>query len=175
MTLNTDVNENIVLTGMMGSGKTAVGKALAKNLGWSFWDTDAYIEKKTGMKIKDIFKRYGEGYFRKLEEALVRQVGRLEKTVISTGGGMPADRKNIRRLRSGGILVWLKVSPAVALARMGKARKRPLLSGGIRESSRIFSALLQKRKPFYEQAHITVNTDKKGVNEVVKEILRRIS
>ena len=93
---------NITLIGFMGTGKTTVGKRLAKRLGWEFVDLDALIEARTGRAIADIFTQHGEPVFRRLEQRWIRRVARGDQQVIATGGGAFLDPENRRLLKSGG-------------------------------------------------------------------------
>ena len=162
--------KSIILIGFMGTGKSRVGKELAKKLGWRFLDTDDLIEEKCGMKIKEIFKKFGEKYFRDRESEAARKVGRLKGTVIATGGGIVLREKNIKNLRKNGILICLTSKPEVILKRIGKSNKRPLLAPKREDALFQIRSILKKRKPYYAQADYVINTSNLRVREVVERI-----
>ncbi|WP_338832826.1 Shikimate kinase [Moorella humiferrea] len=159
--------DNIVLIGFMGSGKTTVGKILAANLGWSFLDTDAMIEEDAGLSIKEIFARYGEQYFRELEQAAVARAAASRRAVIATGGGAVLSGVNVQRLREGNKVVWLQVGLETALQRAGVTGDRPLLQGRRQEE---VAELIKHREPYYAFADVYVETDGKNAAAVAGEI-----
>jgi len=159
--------DNIVLIGFMGSGKTTAGKILAASLGWSFLDTDAMIEEDAGLSIKEIFARYGEQYFRKLEQAAVARAAAARGAVIATGGGAVLCGDNVRRLREGNKVVWLQVRLETALHRAGVKGDRPLLQGRRREE---VAGLFKHREPYYTFADVYIDTDGKDADAVAGEI-----
>jgi len=163
---------NIVLTGMMGSGKSAAGRRLAKKLNMKFFDMDENIEKTTGMKINDIFERKGEAGFRRLERNLVGCLCMLNGLVISTGGGVVLNKKNISDFRKNGTVVYLKAKPEVIFERVRASSHRPLLKvdDPLFELKRIYS----KRKKFYENCDFKIVTDGKGPGAVVTEIISNL-
>ncbi len=163
--------KNIVLTGFMGAGKNAIGKRLAQELDLKFVDTDNIIEKEEGITITQIFKRFGEKHFRKLEKEVVKKVASGEDQVISTGGGVVLDQENISNLKKKGIIICLWASPEVIRKRTEKEAHRPLLEGG--EGRRPIEELLDYRKPFYEKsADYIIDTSHLTMEEVVKKILK---
>ena len=105
----------IVLTGFMGTGKTSVGKELSKKLGYQFIDTDVLIEAREGKPVSLIFKEKGEDYFRKIEQAVVKEVSLMNNIVIATGGGVIKSKNNVENLGSRGIIIWLKADPRLFL------------------------------------------------------------
>ncbi|MBI4187018.1 MAG: shikimate kinase [Chloroflexi bacterium] len=164
---------NIALIGFMGTGKTAVGKALARKLNKKFVEMDALIEHKAGKPIPDIFRQDGEIAFRELEIEAVKEISRGENLVIACGGGVVLNKINIDRLRTGSVMVYLTASPGVIMKRTLKdGDTRPLLkvpdmAGQIRE-------LLKFRRPFYERAaDIKVNTSRLDVDAVAEQIVSR--
>jgi shikimate kinase len=168
-------NKNIVLVGFMGTGKTRVGKALSKKLNYEFIDTDEIIERKANMKIKNIFKKFGEKYFRDLESEVAKEVSELKNKVISTGGGIVLREENVKFLRKNGIVVLLKAKPEIILKRVGKTTKRPLLSQDPQNAILQIKKLLKYRKPFYENAaDIKIDTSNLSVKEVVEKILKKL-
>jgi shikimate kinase len=164
---------NIALTGFMAVGKSAVGRTLARKLGRRFVDLDKIIEKSEGMKIKDIFSRKGESYFRRAEKQALAEVLFQGEQVIATGGGVVVDEENIRLLREKSFLVCLTAAPEVLLRRAEKSGQRPLLEGGDR-SQRIGELLAQRGKN-YAQAHVAVDTSDLTVEQVVEKIIERFN
>jgi shikimate kinase len=149
---------NVVLFGFMATGKTSVGRLLADRLGWAFLDTDAMIEKEVGASVKDIFATGGEAAFRQVESRTVGLVSLLDKTVISTGGGVPLDEKNVRDLSRNGLTVCLTAKPETILERLkDEADVRPLLQGG--DPYLKVHRLLSDRREAYARAKHQVATD----------------
>ena len=138
---------NIILTGFMGTGKTAVGKRLAKRLGWRFVDVDELIEQSAKMPIARVFSERGEEVFRRLERRCIAHVIHGDHQVIATGGGAMMDPQNRGRLRASGLVVCLTAKPQTILARVGRRIGiRPLLAGAANPLARI-RTLLSQRAP----------------------------
>lgn len=153
----------------MAVGKSAVGRALAKRLERRFVDLDRVIEKSEQMKVKDIFSRKGEAYFRRLEKQKLAQVLEQENQVIATGGGVVMDEDNIRLLREKSLLICLTASAEVLLKRAGTGARRPLLKGGDRRER--IEELLKQREKNYAQAHAAIDTSDLTVEEIVEKIV----
>lgn len=117
---------NIILCGFMGSGKTVVGKELAKIMGCKFVDTDELIEKEQGVAIKAIFATHGEDYFRDLEHEMCKKVATMKNCVVSTGGGALTFERNVEAIKKGGCVVFLDASFPVICERIGDNSTRPL-------------------------------------------------
>jgi shikimate kinase len=164
--------QNIALTGFMAVGKSAVGRSLARKLGRRFVDLDKIIEKSEGMKVRDIFSRKGESYFRRAEKRALAEVLSQGGQVIATGGGVVMDEENLQLLRETSFLVCLTAAPEVLLRRAEKSRQRPLLEGGDR-AQRI-RELLAARETRYAQAHVSVDTGDLTVEQVVEKIIGAI-
>ena len=148
----------IVLTGFMGTGKTSVGKELGKKLGYKFIDTDVLIEVREKKPISLIFKEKGEDYFRKIEQAVVKEVSRMNNIVIATGGGVIKNKSNMENLGRRGIIIWLQADPGIILKRvMLEGGKRPLLE--VEEPLKEIDKLLTERTPLYMQADVPVDTN----------------
>jgi len=164
---------NYVLIGFMGAGKTTVGKSLAKRLGADFQDTDAWIERDTGLTVSDIFQQFGEEHFRMLETALVKKLSSsLQNTVLSVGGGLPIKKENHSYLKNIGTVVYLEVSKETVLKRLSKDTTRPLLAGEPSEAEDRIRRLLQERGPVYAAlADRVIAADAFSVEEIVEQII----
>lgn len=163
---------NIFLIGPMGSGKTAVSRQLARLLGMHFYDSDAEIERATGVDIPYIFEKEGEAGFREREQEAIDALTQLSGVVLATGGGAILSSKNRERLSSRGYVVYLKTSLEQQLERTKVGRPhRPLLQDGDPEAK--LRGLFAIREPLYESiATIIVNTDNRKVPAVAAEIIR---
>lgn len=159
----------------MGCGKTTVGKALAEELGYSFLDTDQYIETMEQCSISDIFQEHGEEYFRSLETKSIRQLqSEVVKSVISTGGGLPLREENAAILKKMGFVIYLRVKPDTIENRLENDTKRPLLQG--KDARKKIESLLEYREPIYEYgAHMILDVDESTVSDIVEEIKRNYS
>jgi shikimate kinase len=153
----------------MAVGKSAVGRALAKRLKLRFVDLDRVIEKSEQMKVKDIFSRKGEAYFRRLEKQTLAQVLEQENQIIATGGGVVMDEDNVKLLRERSLLVCLTASAEVLLKRAGPGAKRPLLKGGDRRER--IEELLKQREKNYAQAHAAIDTSDLTIGKIVEKIV----
>ena len=165
----------VLLSGLMGSGKSRVGRALASRLGWDFVDTDETVERSTGMKIAQIFEREGEAGFRAREREALRALP-THRCVVALGGGAVVAAENRALLREKGTLVWLDAEPETLAERLGEARERPLLAQ-LDRAGRIerLAALRAERQSAYAQAPIRVATDGRGVGEVAELVLRALA
>jgi len=164
--------KNITLVGFMGTGKTTVGKLLAKRLGYKFVDSDDEIEREQGVSITHIFSELGEAHFRDLETDMLKRLSKREGLVISAGGGAVIRAENVDNLRRGGPVVCLSATPEEIYERVRHSTHRPLLKvddplGRIRE-------LLDLRRKFYSRADLEVETGGLGPEEVVELILERV-
>jgi shikimate kinase len=164
--------KNIVLTGFMGTGKTEVGKILSQRLGYVLVDVDAEIERQQGMKITEIFKKYGESRFREIEADVIKRISERQGLIISTGGGAVLRQENMDNLRKKGVIVCLSASPETILARTCNSDDRPLLQ--VEDPLKRIKELLEFRKPYYEKADIMIDTERKSPIEVAEEIIQSI-
>jgi len=160
---------NIVLTGFMGTGKTVIGKLLAKKLSWEYIDTDELIEKRENMKISEIFAIKGEPYFRKIESEIIKEVSKKDKCVISTGGGVVLKEENMNELEKNGIIINLSASPDKIFERTSLDKSRPLLNKENPKEEII--KLLKFRAPYYDRCHFRINTDEPDPEKNVEKIL----
>ncbi len=164
---------NLALIGFMATGKTTVGRELARRLGWPFVDTDELVERRAGRPIPEIFAQDGEAAFRALEREAVREAARLRPAVIACGGGVPLDPRNVRELRRTCRLVLLEADLETVLARVGSAADRPLLNGDPEGQAR---RLLVERTPRYrEVADLVVDTSRLGVAAAAQRILEEVA
>lgn len=164
---------NIFLVGPMGSGKTAVGRRLAARLGLEFTDSDAEIERVTGVDIRYIFEREGEAGFRAREAETIDALTRRRGVLVATGGGAVLDPRTRAHLRSRGCVVYLRTSVNQQLARTRHSSQRPLLDNA--DPRGTLERLTAQRSPLYEEvADLAVDTDGRKVGRVVDEILRRL-
>jgi shikimate kinase len=164
--------KNIVLTGFMGTGKTAVSRELARLTGFAQVDVDSEVEKAAGMTISEIFARFGEPRFRDMETEEVKKAAAGRNVIISTGGGVVMRQDNMDALRTTGVVVCLRATPETILKRTGKDSSRPLLQ--VEDPLGKINELLALRRPYYEKADIMVDTDGKSPPEVAEEILDRM-
>lgn len=163
-------SNNIILTGFMGTGKTAVGQAVAERLGRWFVDVDAVIERQAGRPIHQIFAQDGEPAFRALETEVIRSLTNENNLVISTGGGALLSPINRQRLQASGVLVCLRASVDTLLARLADATDRPLLAGPDRRAR--IATLLAQRAALYDAIPLQVDTDRLSVPEVAEAVIR---
>lgn len=166
--MNTAVR-NIVLVGFMSTGKTTVGAALAKRLGWTFVDTDQEIIRREGLSIPDIFAKYGEHYFRDAETQVIHDIMKGEKQAVSTGGGSVLRKENCDAMAAGGLVVALTAPADVLISRLREDTERPLLQGGVEER---VHRLLKEREHAYDFADATIDTSVLSVEEAVDHILK---
>jgi shikimate kinase len=166
---------SVFLIGPMGSGKTAVGRYLARALKMPFHDSDAEVERRTGVDIPFIFDKEGEAGFRQREREAIESLTALEGIVLATGGGAVLMAENRSRLAARGCVVYLQTSVAQQAERVRHGRTRPLLGNGDEADSRL-GQLMEVRAPLYgEIADIVVETDGKRVNAVAEHILRELT
>ena len=167
-------SENLVLIGFMGSGKTSVGKALAKKLNMECIDTDKFIEENAGMTINEIFAEKGEDYFRSLETAVLSELSKnCFGKIICCGGGTPLREENVEVLHTMGTIVYLKVSPETVIERLKDDDTRPLLKRPDKEAA--VKELLDSRKAkYYKAADMNIVTDGKTAEAIADEIIANL-
>ncbi len=157
----------------MGAGKTAVGRQLARALHLPFVDSDVEIEERTGVDIPFIFEKEGEAGFRKREAALLDELTMREGIVLATGGGAVTDAGSRRRLGTRGFVVYLYTSVDQQVARTSRGRTRPLLETDDPRAK--LAELLEIRDPLYREiADLVVETDRRKVRSVTREIVERL-
>ncbi len=164
---------NIYLIGLMGVGKTTLGKKLARALSWPFYDSDRVIEEQTGVNIPTIFEYEGEQGFRDREQEVIEQLTRLSGIVLATGGGAILRQENRRLLKENGLVVYLQCSIDRILQRTRRDTQRPLLQ--TENPRQRLEQLLKEREPLYREcADITVDTGIMPSKAVLKTILREL-
>jgi len=164
---------NIILIGFMGTGKSSVGRYLARKLGRKVIELDHLIEKHEHKTISKIFKENGEPYFRRIERKMLKKVLPLKNRVISTGGGIVLNPLNVKDLKKVGVLVCLTASLNEIKARTSKNSQRPLLLG--KKASQPLENCLRYRRPLYKKAgDLFVDTTRKSACETAKEIIRKL-
>jgi shikimate kinase len=162
-------NTNIFFIGLMGAGKTTIGKILAKQLGRQFFDTDVEIEKRTGVKIPVIFELEGEAGFRKRETAIIEELSQLNNIVMATGGGAVLAAENRSMLKAHGTVIYLRAQVNELWHRMRNDKHRPLLQNvDIRAK---LEELYAERNPLYTQtAQHIVDTGNQPVSNILAKI-----
>src|SRR3989338_131092 len=161
---------NIVLVGFMGTGKSVVGRRLAKILKREFIDTDKIIEERAGKSISEIFSDEGEIHFRNLEADVIKDISDKKNCVIVTGGGAVIRYENINNLKKEGIIICLKALPEVIYKRVRYDIKRPLLQ--TENPLEKIKELLEYRENYYEKSDCFIDTSKMTVEKIVEEVLR---
>lgn len=167
--------KNIVIVGFMCSGKSTVGRKLAKKINYKFIDTDQWISNEMNLSIDEIFDKKGEDYFRGLETNTVKHFSEnLTNAVLSTGGGLSIRKENLTYLKEIGTIVYLKVSKNSVLKRLNPNIVRPLLEQEDREE--IIEDMLNIRNPIYNDiADIVIDTNNKSIDTVVNEVMDKLS
>lgn len=161
-------SKNIILVGMMATGKSTVGAMLAEELGYELVDLDHLIIESEGRSIADIFAAEGEAYFRKLESAALRRMLEGEGRIISTGGGAVLVPGNAENMLANGLVVALTATEEAILARVSGDQNRPLLAGNAQKRVR---TIMEQRREAYRFAHCTVDTTELSAAEVSQHIL----
>lgn len=162
----------LVLVGLMGSGKSTIGRRLASAIGWAFVDSDEEIESAAGSAIADIFAIYGEPMFRDLEERVITRLLTQGPMVIATGGGAWMQPRIREMIQQKATSLWLRAELDVLLDRVGRRDHRPLLKNGDKHA--IMQRLMEERYPVYAEAHITVDSSKGPHEQVVERALARL-
>tara|TARA_B100000989_G_scaffold268848_1_gene223809 strand:+ start:240 stop:776 length:537 start_codon:yes stop_codon:yes gene_type:complete len=173
--MNLQEKKTIVLTGMMGSGKTTIGKNLASRLKRKFFDSDHEVSKAAGLSIWEVFKQYGENYFRNGEKKVItRLLSMKEKHILSIGGGAFMNEELRQFIIKNNISVWLDADCEVLYNRLkNNWKNRPLLNGhNLRDR---INELLKERRDIYSLSHIHVKVGKLRANEITEEIILKLT
>jgi shikimate kinase len=164
---------NLILVGMMGSGKTTMGRALAKHLGKAFVDSDEEIIRRTGVTVSHIFDIEGEAGFRLRETAAIRDLVGRDNTVLATGGGAVLAEENRTMLQQNGVVIYLKANVHELWQRTRHDRNRPLLQTG--DPIEKLTELFRQRDPLYQQvADIVVQSGKQSVHVLMQHLIEEI-
>ena len=165
---------NIILIGMMGAGKTTIGKSLANHLNKTFIDSDHEIQKRTGVKIPIIFEIEGEAGFRRRETCMLQELLSIDNIVLATGGGIILSKENRILLRKKGTIVYLRATVNDLWQRTRHDKNRPLLQ--TEDLQARLTELYEKRDPIYRQiAHIVIESGKQSVHHMVKSLTLQLS
>ena len=162
----------IVLVGLMGVGKTTIGRRLAARLRLPFVDADEEIERAAALSVAEIFERYGEGHFRDGERRVIARLMDGAPKVIATGGGAFVNEDTRRLMLASSLVVWLDADPQVLVGRVKRRDTRPLLRG--RDPAAVLAELAAVRNPIYAQAHLRVSSQQAPHEATVSAILRAI-
>jgi shikimate kinase len=163
------VTKTIALVGLMGAGKSSIGRRLAQELKLPFVDADAKIEEAAGESIEDIFERHGEAFFRDGERRVIARLLDGPPHVLATGGGAFMDPATRALLSERAITIWLRAELDLLLARVGRRNNRPLLKGGDRRA--ILQQLMAERYPIYAEAAITVDSIDGPLEEMLENVM----
>ena len=166
------INRPLVLVGMMGVGKSSVGRKLAHHLGLSFADADDAIEEAAHMPIADIFTQFGEAHFRDGERRVIARLLERPDQVIATGGGAFVQPDTRRMILERGIAIWLEADVDTLAERVARNDKRPLLRGG--DPREIIARLLAERTPAYAEAPIRVTSGRGPHSDTIADILEAL-
>ena len=166
-------NHPIVLVGLMGAGKTSVGRRLAEKLGIPFVDADHEIEAAAGKSIADIFADHGETYFREGERRVIQRLISNGAQVLATGGGAFMNDETRARVREHGVSVWLRASLPLLMKRVMRRQDRPLLKTD--DPLAVMQNLIDKRYPIYERADVTVESRDVQHGQMVNDVIRALA
>lgn len=169
-------NNLITLIGMMGSGKTTCGRALAKKIGAKFVDIDTVIEKEENLKISEIFSKFGEKYFRNIEEKIIsfeinNFIKHNVKAIVSLGGGAFENKKTRKLLLGNTKVIWLNADIKILKNRVGNAFDRPMIKGNVETK---IEMLLNKRIRNYKKSHFKIDTNGLSINDLCDKIIKGI-
>ncbi len=166
---------NIVLIGYRGTGKSTVGKVLARRLGWPVVSTDAEIVAREGKPIPEIVAQQGWDYFRDVEAAVCQDMGTRDRVIIDTGGGAILREANVQALKRQGRLFWLTADVSTIVRRIGGDTERPSLTGTKSFTEEVEEVLAQRLPKYRAAADVTVATDGKTIDALVDQILAQFS
>ena len=169
--------DKVTLIGMMGTGKSKFGRLVANNLNFNFYDVDSLIEKQLKTTIKEVFEKYGEPFFRKVEEETIKKLlfqirENNEKVIISIGGGGFDNEETRELLINNTNVIWLNTPTNILVERIGNGSKRPMIKGDVKES---INKLLKKRTKFYSLSHHQIDTSKLSQNQILEKIISLIT
>ena len=166
---HTAQGRSIVLVGLMGAGKSCIGRRLAQHLDRAFVDSDDEVEKAAGCSISDIFKVYGEAAFRDCERRVIQRLIEEEPCVLATGGGAFMDSETRQEIKMNGLSIWLRADPAVLHQRTRRNKNRPLLQNG--DPLGTLKRLADERYPTYGEADIIIDTGNEDMEQTLGKII----
>lgn len=168
--------DKIIIVGFSGAGKSTVGRRLASRLGWQFYDTDTFIERKYHLSIPDFFEKYGENAFRICEKAVLKELLEEKQTVIATGGGTPCFFDNMDEMLQRGFVIYLKLAPQSLFTRLQQSHKeRPLTKDkGDAQLQAYIETTLQARETYYNRAHLTVKGENLSLPALVEKLKEEV-
>ena len=167
------INRHVILVGMMGVGKSSLGRRLSRRLGLTLADSDQEIERAAGMGIGELYHKYGEPELRALERRVLGRLLAMPPQIIATGGDCFTSAETRALLKSGGLTIWLKASAATLTARIRRLDHRPLLTVGDMPAQ--IAALVEARAPHYAEADLTLVTDDVPVPQIIETIVQMLS
>ncbi|MEX2411615.1 MAG: shikimate kinase [Candidatus Paceibacterota bacterium] len=174
--MNQNSNKAIFLCGMMGTGKSLIGKHVARKLNLPFTDLDSKIESETGKKIPQIFEEKGESGFREIEKKSLINYLKHPKGVLALGGGSLQNQELVNLIKNSGILIYIDTPNEILLSRLKKSRRRPMINGLDTDELKIMiEKLLEERKPFYNQANIIISGASKNYEITTKLIIQELT
>ena len=165
---------NLIFIGLMGAGKTTIGKCLAQRLGWQFYDSDQEVVKRTGVPISTIFELEGEASFREREHAVIEDLSALKRCVIATGGGAILQPANRQLLKASGTVIYLSTSIDCLLSRTSQDKSRPLLQ--VDDPRAKLQQLFEVRDPLYREiADVIIETNTQPISAVVFQLIQKLN
>ncbi|WP_156850573.1 shikimate kinase [Bartonella refiksaydamii] len=162
----------LVLVGLMGAGKSVIGKRVATILNLPFYDSDQEIEKAAQMTITELFETYGEPEFRALEQRVILNLIKKKPLVLATGGGAYINQNIRKAIHQNGISIWLKVDLDILMKRVSRRPTRPLLQ--TENPKETMKKLMKQRYPIYAKANLTINSHKESRHTVAKNVIRSV-
>jgi shikimate kinase len=169
---------NLFLTGYRCSGKTTIGKSIARAIDWSFVDSDLLVIKKSGKSIKDIIDTEGWDVFRRMERSALKQICADDRQVVATGGGVVLDQSNIKAMKTSGMVIWLDAGAETIHKRMLRDKKTGDFRPALTEKGRMeeIEDMLLQRKPYYQNASdFYIGTDDVPVSEITRRIIEKLN
>jgi shikimate kinase len=168
---------NLFLTGYRCSGKTTIGKSMARAIDWSFVDSDLIVIKENGKSIKDIINTEGWDAFRRMERSALKQICANDRQVVATGGGVVLDQSNIKTMKTSGMVIWLEAGAETIQKRMLRDKNTGDFRPALTDKGRMeeIEDMLLKRNPYYESASdFSIHTDNAPIDEITQKIIQKI-